>query len=217
MQSRDMQSRDMQSRDMQSRDMRRRDIPRRERMSGPERRQQVLAIAAEEFADGGLHGASTELIARRAGITQAYIFRMFGTKKALFLEVVAAAFDRMTEGMRDAAGAQTGLGALALMGAQYHDMLADRTSLLLQLQGFAACGDPEVRDAVRATFGRMWQTVATATGLDPVTIKAFLAFGMLLNDGAALQVAGLDEPWAAGVRTPIRAGLFDHITSETNR
>jgi AcrR family transcriptional regulator len=192
-------------------------MERRERMSGPDRRQQVLGIAAEEFANGGLHGASTETIARRAEITQAYVFRIFGTKKALFLEVMAAAFDRMTEGMRAAAGERTGQEALSRMGAKYNEMLADRTSLLLQLQGFAACGDPEVRDAVRASFGRMWQMVADTTGLDPVTVKAFLAFGMLLNNGAALQVAELDEPWAEGVRTRIRPGLFDHVTTETNR
>lgn len=186
-------------------------------MSGLERRSQVLGIAAGEFATHGLHGASTELIARSAEITQAYIFRMFGTKKALFLEVVVAAFDRMTQGMRDAAGAGTGLDALTRMGAQYSAMLADRTSLLLQLQGFAACGDPEVRDAVRDSFGRMWQVVAETTGLDPVTVKAFLAFGMLLNNGAALEVAELDEPWAEGMRTRIRPGLFEHITDGTNR
>jgi AcrR family transcriptional regulator len=192
-------------------------MERRQRMSGSDRRQQVLQIAAEEFADGGLHGASTEVIARRAEITQAYIFRLFGTKKALFLEVMAAAFDRQAEGMRAAAGGEAGLDALARMGAQYNELLADRTALLLQLQGFAACGDPEVRDAVRASFGRMWQTVADVTGLDPVTVKAFLAFGMLLNNGAALQIGELDEPWAEGVRTRIRPGLFDHITTETNQ
>src|SRR6202046_1857141 len=189
----------------------------RQRMSGKDRRQQVLGIAPEEFAEAGLHGASTETIARRAEITQAYIFRMFGTKKALFLEVVGAAFDRTTEGMRKAAGDATGLDALSRMGAQYNELLADRTSLLLQLQGFAACGDPEVRDAVRDSCGRMWQTVAEITGLDPVTIKAFLAFGMLLNSGAALHVAELDEPWAQGVRTRIRPGLFHHISTDTNR
>lgn len=186
-------------------------------MRGPDRRQQVLRIAAEEFASGGLHGTSTELIARRAEITQAYVFRMFGTKKALFLEVMVAAFDRLAQGMREAAGAATGRDALALMGAQYNELLTDRTSLLLQLQGFAACGDAEVRDAVRDSFGKIWQLVAEATGLDAVTIKAFLAFGMLLNNGAALQLGELAEPWAVGVRTPITAGLFDHITAETNR
>jgi AcrR family transcriptional regulator len=187
------------------------------RMSGLERRSQVLGFAAGEFASHGLHGASIEVIARQAGITQAYVFRMFGTKKALFVELVGAAFDRMTSGMREAAGTRTGLDALTRMGTQYNEMLADRVSLLLQLQGFAACGDPEVRDAVRDRFALMWQTVAQTSGLDPVTVKSFLAFGMLLNNVAALDIEDLHEPWSKGVRTPIRPGLFEHITTDTNR
>lgn len=103
------------------------------------------------------------------------------------------------------------------MGARYYELLGDRTALLLQLQGFAACGDPVVREAVRDSFGRMWKTIADVTGLDAVTIKSFLAFGMLLNNAAALQVSDVDDPWAEGVQTRIEAGLFDHITSETNR
>ncbi|MCF8589088.1 TetR/AcrR family transcriptional regulator [Gordonia liuliyuniae] len=186
-------------------------------MSGADRRKQVLEIAAVEFAGGGLHGASTEAIARRAGITQAYIFRIFGTKKALFLEVMTASFERLTEGMREVVGEATGQEALRLMGSRYYELLSDRSSLLLQLQGFAACGDPEVRGAVRESFGRMWKTIADITGLDAVTIKAFLAFGMLLNNVAALEVSEVIEPWADGVQTRIQPGLFDHITSETNR
>ncbi|KJK45953.1 TetR family transcriptional regulator [Lentzea aerocolonigenes] len=186
-------------------------------MSGTARRAQVLAVAAEEFAAHGLHGASTEAIAREAGITQAYVFRMFGTKKALFLELVQAAFARVSDGMRDVAEGRSGLDALSAMGAQYYGLLADRTGLLLQLQGFAACGDPEVRDAVRACFARMWDTAADGNGLDPVTVKTFLAFGMLLNAGAAMDVGQVEEPWADGVRTRIQAGLFEHVTTETNR
>ena len=92
-------------------------------------------------------------MARRAEITQAYILRMFGTKKALFLEVTVGAFDRTTEGMRDAAGSESELDALSRMGAQYNEMLADRTSVLLQLQGFTACGDAEVRDPLAPRGG----------------------------------------------------------------
>jgi AcrR family transcriptional regulator len=187
------------------------------RMNGLERRSQVLGIAAGEFADHGLHGASIEAIAHEAGITQTYVFRMFGTKKALFLELVGTAFDRFSDGMSQAATGTGGLSALALMGAQYYELLADRTTLLLQLQGFAACGDGEVRDLVRTRLARMWDTVADATSLDPVTVKSFLAFGMLLNNVAALDVNELDEPWAKGVRTRIQAGLFEHITADTNR
>jgi AcrR family transcriptional regulator len=186
-------------------------------MSGLERRSQVLGIAAGEFANHGLHGASIEAIAHEAGITQAYVFRMFGTKKALFLELVGAAFDRFSGGMSQAAQDARGLSALALMGAQYYELLADRTTLLLQLQGSAGCGDSEVRDLVRGRLARMWDTVADTSSLDPVTVKSFLAFGMLLNNVAALDVDELDEPWAKGVRTRIHAGLFEHITTDTNR
>ena len=145
------------------------------RMTGPDRRSQVLGIAAGEFANHGLHGASIEAIAHEAGITQAYVFRMFGTKKALFLELVGAAFDHFSDGMSQAAKGATGRVA------------------------------------------RMWDTVADTPGVDPVTVKSFLAFGMLLNNVTALDAGKLDEPWATGVRTRIRAGLFEHITADTNR
>jgi AcrR family transcriptional regulator len=187
------------------------------RMSGVQRRVQMLDIAAGEFANHGLYGASIEAIAHEAGITQAYVFRMFGTKKALFLELVSAAFDRFSDGMSLAAEGAEGLSALTLMGAQYYELLADRTNLLLQLQGFAAFVDSEVRDLVRARLACMWQTVAGATGLDLVTVKSFLAFGMLLNNVAALDVDELDEPWAKGVRARIHPGLFEHITTDTNQ
>jgi AcrR family transcriptional regulator len=186
-------------------------------MSGAERRSQVLGVAAGEFANHGLHGASIEAVAREAGITQAYVFRMFGTKKALFLELVGAAFDRFIDGMTLAATDVQGLDALARMGAKYYESLADHTTLLLQLQGFAACGDSEVRDLVRARLAHMWNTVANSSGLDPVTVKSFLAFGMLLSNMAALDIEQVDEPWAMGVRTRIQPGLFEHIRADTNR
>jgi AcrR family transcriptional regulator len=189
----------------------------RHRRPTTDRRGQILAIAEEEFAKHGLHGVSAETIARRAGITHAYVFRLFGTKKKLFLEVAARAFDRMTDSLLEAAGPATGLEALARMGRRYYERLADETMLLLQLQAFAACGDAEVRDAVRESFGRMWQTVATTTGLDPVQVKTFMAYGMLLNTGAALDLAHLDTDWSHQARTLIHPGLFTHITTEHNR
>jgi AcrR family transcriptional regulator len=187
-------------------------------MTGEQRREQVCwRSPGTEFAAAGLHGASTETIARQAGITQAYVFRLFGTKKQLFLECVDAAFGRMRLAMLSAAGGSTGVEALAAMGLEYDAMLADRTTLLLQLQGIAASGDAEVRTAVRGSLGRRWQAVADTAQLDPVTVKTFLAFGMLLNTSAALDFAEVEEAWAREARTRIRPGLFGHITSETNQ
>lgn len=187
------------------------------RLAGADRREQVLKIAAEEFAEHGLHGVSAEVIARKADITHAYVFRLFGTKKQLFLEVVRRAFAAMASGLSESAGSATGLAALAEMGQRYNSSLRDRTLLLLQLQAFAACGDDEVREAVRESFGALWQTVSDATGLDPVQIKTFMAFGMLLNTNAALASADVDADWARQATTRIHAGLFTHISEEANQ
>ena len=58
------------------------------RKSATERRVDVLEPAREVFAEHGLSGASTDAIARKAGISQPYLFRLFGTKKELYLESV---------------------------------------------------------------------------------------------------------------------------------
>ena len=52
------------------------------------RREEILAAAFDEFAEHGLDGTSTDVIARKAGVSQPYLFRLFGTKKELYLESV---------------------------------------------------------------------------------------------------------------------------------
>src|ERR1044071_1010733 len=58
------------------------------RMSAEERREEIIAIAFRHFAEGGFDGTSTEAIAREAGISQPYLFRLFKTKRDLFLVCV---------------------------------------------------------------------------------------------------------------------------------
>lgn len=188
------------------------------RMTAQQRREQLLALAAEEFAAAGLHGASMESLAHRAGISQAYIFRLFGTKKELFLQVVQHAFTHLIDGMDRTAADTAGPESVAVMGEYYNNAtLSNRTELLVQLQAFAACGDREVRDAVRNHMAGMWTATADHTGMPPVAVKSFLAYGMLLNVAAALDIDDIDTEWARGIRTRIHAGLFDHLTDENNQ
>ncbi|MET8352931.1 MULTISPECIES: TetR/AcrR family transcriptional regulator [unclassified Micromonospora] len=181
------------------------------RATAEERRTQIRQAAAAAFAGAGLHGTSVKLIASEIGISEAYVFRLFGTKRALFIDVVTAAFDAMSDGMVAAAGDATGVDALMLMGAEYKQLLVDRQRLMLQMQGFAACGDPDVRDAVRDAFGRLWSRVAAISGLDPLRVKTFIAFGMLLNDIAALDARGLPTDWAKQATTPVPRDLYDFL------
>ncbi|HEY6060100.1 MAG TPA: helix-turn-helix domain-containing protein, partial [Gemmatimonadales bacterium] len=64
------------------------------RISAEERREVVIKAATTEFAATGYAGTSTESIARRAGVSQPYLFQLFGTKRDLFLAVVRACFGR---------------------------------------------------------------------------------------------------------------------------
>jgi AcrR family transcriptional regulator len=83
------------------------------------RRDEVLDAALEEFAEMGLHGASTEDIARRAGISQPYVFRLFATKKQLFIAVAARCFRETLEMFQRAAEGKRGREALDAIGETY--------------------------------------------------------------------------------------------------
>jgi hypothetical protein len=76
------------------------------------------------------------------------------------------------------------------------------------MQAFAACGDPHVKRAVRAAFGRLWTRVAEVSGLEPVQVKSFIAFGMLLNDLAALDAPALRSEWSRQALTPVTKSLY---------
>jgi AcrR family transcriptional regulator len=167
------------------------------RQTAEERREAVLAAAFEAFARGGLHGTSTEEIAMAAGISQPYLFRLFGTKKKLFLATVDRCMADTLELFRQAAGELRGQEALDAMRDAYVTMLTrDRTRLLAQMEGYAACDDPDVRDAMRAGYGKLHLFVETVSGLDEEAVARWFAYGMLLNVAAAMDLWGSREPWA---------------------
>src|SRR6202161_975481 len=124
----------------------------RQRMPAEERRELVLEAAMAEFSRHGLAGTSTEEVARRAGISQPYLFRLFPTKKALFVALVERCFQRVRDTFTGAAAGLTGDEALGALAGAHPHALEDRTLLQLQMQCYAACHDPEVGDATRAGF-----------------------------------------------------------------
>ena len=169
----------------------------KQRMPAAERRELVLDAAVAEFAVHGLAGTSTEDVARRAGISQPYLFRLFPTKKALFLALVERCFWRVSDTFTAAAGDLTGDEALEAMGDAYERLLDDRILLLLQMQAYAACEDPEIRAATRAGFKRLWELVERLTGLPFQTVVDFFAVGMLMNVAAAMDLPSVDERWTS--------------------
>ncbi len=60
------------------------------RMSGPDRRAQLVDVALDVFSRRGFSGATTKEIAAEAGVTEAVIFRHFPSKEALYTAVFAS-------------------------------------------------------------------------------------------------------------------------------
>jgi AcrR family transcriptional regulator len=164
-------------------------------MNADDRRGEVIAAATVEFAIGGYAGTSTGSIAQRAGVSQPYLFQLFGTKKNLFLATVRDCFARTAGRFEEAARRARAsnpdpVAILTLMGHSYMELLlADRDLLRVQLHAYAACSDPDVQALVRLEYNNLWQTVATASGADAMALQTWFANGMLLN-----VIASLGEP-----------------------
>ena len=167
------------------------------RKSAEERREAVLDAALVEFAEHGLHGGSTEAIAAKAGISQPYVFRLFGTKKELFVAVINRCFRETLDLFQRAAEGKRGREALDAMGDAYMELLKDRTRLRGQMQAYAACDDHEIREVVRDGYGDLVAYVERVAGLPAEEISGFFAMGMLLNVVASMGVEDGGEPWAA--------------------
>ncbi len=181
------------------------EIAKARRRTADERREDVIAAAIIEFATFGLHGASTEAIAARAGISQPYVLRLFGTKKALFL----AAVERVSEqimatwknGLDEAerqGRATDPLSRLEAMGMPYLTLVREIHGLRLVLQSFSSAEDTDVRALTHGWLETMFAWVRDASGADPEAVRRFFATGMMLTVAASIQASDIAEssPWA---------------------
>jgi len=167
------------------------------RQTADERRASILDAALIEFAAKGLDGTSTEDIARRAGISQPYVFRLFGTKKKLFAEACGRCMQEVRDAMAAAAEGKTGQEALSAMGGAYIELLeADQRRLRLQMHMYAASDDPQIRKVVRDGYGELVRFAEQTSGLSGKPITQFFARGMLINVIAAMGVRDAGIDWA---------------------
>jgi AcrR family transcriptional regulator len=175
------------------------------RKSAAERREDILAVALHHFATGGYRGASTDAIAREAGISQPYLFRLFRTKQELFIACNERACAKITDAFRRAAATAPPGEELHAMGHAYvEELLPDRTAILMLMQGYVASSVPEIQTHVRRKYGELVAEVTSLSGATAREVWRFFANGMLLNVIAALgleQIAGEDE-WAAAWAHP---------------
>lgn len=171
------------------------------RHTAEERREEFLRAAVVRFGATGLHGTSTELIAADVGVSQPYLFRLFGTKKQLFMAAIEWAFDHTVERFREAGlSASDRHDAFKRMGDAYMELIRDRRYLAIQLQAYASTEDPEIRAVVQEGFGRLVLEIVRHTDANATQLAAYLGRGMLLNVAGAMGLLEAETGWAAMVR-----------------
>ena len=145
-----------------------------QRSSSEERREQLIDAAVTEFAANGFHATSTTAIAKRAGISQPYVYALFPNKHELFLAANAEVVERIRGAFAEAAA--------------YIDLLENHEEIMFQHQANAAAGDPALREPVRREFMRLFDDVGRLSGASEDEVWHFMASGMLLNVIAALDL-----------------------------
>jgi AcrR family transcriptional regulator len=178
------------------------------RLTCAERREAVLEAALAEFAAHGYEGSSTEEIVRRVGISQPYVFRLFGTKRDLFKAGVRCCLTETLEAFERAAAGKRGRHVLNAIAASNRELLRTRPRLLGRLQASAACDDPELREIVRAGYGELVAFVERASGLPAEQVADFFARGMLIDFLTAIDLDSRPEPWSRNASS-VRSGQME--------
>ncbi|MCX4904383.1 TetR/AcrR family transcriptional regulator [Streptomyces sp. NBC_00878] len=181
---------------------------RRQLSTAEERRETVLHTAIGAFAARGYFGTTTIDVAKAAGISQAYVYRLFPNKESLFVAVVEHCFVRVRQSLEQGAASATGSSpevALAAMGDAYARLISDNNLLLVQIHAQAAAvSEPSVRDAVRTGYARLVEYVRGVSGGSEQQIQEFFRVGMLCNLVSSIGATEVDAPWTRTLTAGIR-------------
>lgn len=168
-----------------------------ERLTSEDRREQILAAATDVFGERGFAGGTTDAIAQAAGVSQAYVVRMFGSKQELFIAATERACARILDTFREAI-ATFPQGAdiperLETLGRAYVELIADRGILLTTMHAFALGHDPRIGPLIRERYLEIYRLARDEAGLGPDAASHLLATGMLINTGMAMRMPDIAE------------------------
>jgi AcrR family transcriptional regulator len=173
--------------------------PSRQLQTADERREALIVAAVHTFAELG-YSTPTTAIAKQAGISQAYLFRLFPTKQALFVAAMGRVRERILATFSAAAAKARNddKNVLDSMGSAYMELVTNEPDILRMLvHGTSAAAiDPQIAAANRSCWKQMVETAQRESDAPSEEIQRFFAMGMLINNLAAMQISDSDETWA---------------------
>ncbi|MCA9640005.1 MAG: TetR/AcrR family transcriptional regulator, partial [Myxococcales bacterium] len=163
------------------------------RLPAEKRRKQILRSAIRVFAQATYHGATTKRIAEEAGVTEALIYRYFGSKRALFTDAVQDSSAWLADGLiavldehgEDPQRTATECFAYYARVLERHEDLAKMIFLVLSeldQQDIRTAYLPHQTRALKAIGARLrhWRTLGLVDEELPPEGTAWLLFGTYL-------------------------------------
>nr|WP_166682421.1 TetR/AcrR family transcriptional regulator [Streptomyces sp. 846.5] len=193
----------------------------RSRRSSATVRSLVLRAAAELFEEQGFGSVSTREIAARAGVTQAQVFRHFGTKTDLFVEAVYQPFhafvtDYVGRWAQRGHGSGSSVRDTEVFVGDLYRLLLDHRGLLAALSGQAGNGSPELpvhaSALLQEIFDRLEREVtveAQAQGRKTIDAAYAVRFAFALVFGVSVLDQAL---FPDGAARPSQAQVIEEMS-----
>lgn len=181
-------------------------MPQRSLSTATERRSTIVDAALTAFSRGGYAGTTITDIAREAGISSAYVLKLFGGKEALFVAALDRCFERIVQTLATAPSDGTPVEILDAMGDVYAELIADRTLILIQVHAQSVATLPAIGNALRAGLATITRFAKQRSGAADTDVQRFIAYGQLCHLVVTSDIADIDDDWARiltdGLRHP---------------
>jgi AcrR family transcriptional regulator len=185
--------------------------PSRVRMTGKQRREQLLDVGRSLFAERGFGGTSIEEIASRAGVSKPVVYEHFGGKEGLYAVVVDREIehllDRLTTALRSASHPRAVLEQAALSLLDYIETSTDGFRIL-------------VRDSpvAQSTGGFASLISDAASQVEHILAAEFKARGFETKHAPMyaqmlVGMVALTGQWWLDVRKPKKAEVAAHLVN----
>jgi AcrR family transcriptional regulator len=151
------------------------------RLPAARRRRQLLDVAVEVFAGNGFHGTSMDEVAEAAGVTKPVLYQHFGSKHALYLELLDDVGNQLLDEITKAVATAVGPRQQVEAGfVAYYDFVARRENAFRLLFGSGARRDEEFAEAVSRIETNIADAVAVLIEADlDDEHRRFLAHGIV--------------------------------------
>ncbi|MBC7230777.1 MAG: TetR/AcrR family transcriptional regulator [Actinobacteria bacterium] len=121
-----------------------------ERMSGSERKRQIVQAALEIMAEQGLVGTTTRRIAEKVGVSEPALYKYFPGKKELVLEALDALGELFYETLSRGAGesGEVTERIYRMSDAYYEFVITHPDESMLLFEAVTGARDPDIRAAL---------------------------------------------------------------------